>query len=224
MTTTITLTPRIVWHEKDLAKRFDRAVLGGLRAAAETIVIAVKERINRIGHAPPRKKGTKSSGKTRSLYKRLALGEDILRRRSLINRFKIETSAGGFLRLANLRAHSRAVDRSRRGLDAVELALKVRRLGGLVDPPEGSPRRRSGDLFRSIGAEQNGPDSVVIGSTVPYAAIHEYGGVVNVSPFGKGPKRAIFIPARPYFRPTADEKRAEAAQAFERIFEELMRK
>ena len=56
------------------------------------------------------------------------------------------------------------------------------------------------------------------GSTVPYAAIHEYGGVISAKGggflyFKIGPfwyrRKSVRIPARPYLNPAADSSRTE---------------
>lgn len=69
-------------------------------------------------------------------------------------------------------------------------------------------RRITGTLFKSLG--RNDPNNtfriipndsgftVVYGSTVPYAAIHEYGG-------NAGRNRAVPIPKRPYLNPALRE-------------------
>lgn len=49
---------------------------------------------------------------------------------------------------------------------------------------------------------QGGAVVGVIGSRVPYAAIHEYGGTIHHNNlFGRGIKATINIPPRPYLRP-----------------------
>jgi len=73
---------------------------------------------------------------------------------------------------------------------------------------------RSGDLYRSF--TKGNPANILkstgkgveFGSKVPYAAIHEYGGVINhpgtKNGFGKGipiPPHTINMPARPYLAP-----------------------
>lgn len=44
------------------------------------------------------------------------------------------------------------------------------------------------------------------GTPVPYATIHEFGGIINnKNAWGKGIHATIHIPARPYMRPAVDE-------------------
>jgi phage gpG-like protein len=48
------------------------------------------------------------------------------------------------------------------------------------------------------------------GTPVPYAAIHEFGGVIKQdNAWGKGIKQTIHMPARPYMRPAVDEHKDE---------------
>lgn len=199
----------VVVSDQGVAARLERAVTRGLIAAATVMVLAVKEKLNRPGESPPRKKGTKSAGKLSPVRARIQRGERILGKAgSLIG--------GAFL--DRLSASAKA---------SVRTALRFRDLpthrGRLVDPPGGSPRVRTGTLRRSIGMEMPSNDVVRIGSDVEYAAIHEYGGTVHVAPFGKGAKRPIIIPARPYFRPAAEASKIKAAAEFAREFEEAMR-
>lgn len=73
---------------------------------------------------------------------------------------------------------------------------------------------RKGNLFRSftkgnpLNILKSTGKGVEFGSKVPYAAIHEYGGVINhpgtKNGFGKGipiPPHTINMPARPYLAP-----------------------
>jgi phage gpG-like protein len=67
---------------------------------------------------------------------------------------------------------------------------------------------RSGNLFSSVvnslQVSIQGPNlAVSIGSDLPYAAIHEFGGYAGRrGPFKKKNGRRAYIPARPYLRPT----------------------
>ena len=187
----------VVVSDQSVAARLERAVTRGLIAAATEIVTAVKVKLNRPGESPRRKKGTKSAGKLSPVRARIQRGGAFLDRLSASAKASVRTA----LRFRDLPTHR----------------------GRLVDPPGGSPRMRTGTLRGSIGMEMPSNDVVRIGSDVEYAAIHEYGGTVNVAPFGKGAKRPIIIPARPYFRPAAEASKIKAAAEFSREFEEAMR-
>lgn len=69
--------------------------------------------------------------------------------------------------------------------------------------------RVSGDLARSVNYKVRG-NRVVIGSNLPYAAVHEFGATIRAkaSPFlvfkiGKSwaSKKSVVIPPRPFLRP-----------------------
>ena len=129
----------------------------------------------------------------------------------------------------------------RRTKEAARAVFQIRKLGGFIDPPGGMPRKRTGTLARSIVIDASedrvrriGPDK-----SVPYAAIHEFGGAIKnpggqpyIVVFGK----AVFVkkgsasaskphtkftkpsvtqmPARPYMRPSIDQTQAQVAKEF----------
>lgn len=120
----------------------------------------------------------------------------------------------------------------------IRRAFEVSALGGLVDPPGGSPRFRSGRLHRSIQQEvEADTGDGIVGTELVYGPIHEYGGTINHP--GGTPYRFIFgrpvflrkatgagkntsvtkphvirIPARPYFRPSVERSGAVLTKAF----------
>ena len=96
---------------------------------------------------------------------------------------------------------------SRDAIAALSYAARIIGLGGLVDRAGGMPRTRTGELLRSVGSEVMPDGSVLVGAGKEYARIHEYGGFT-----GKGHKS--FIPARPYVRPSFDQAREAAFEAF----------
>jgi len=77
---------------------------------------------------------------------------------------------------------------------------------------EGTLRIRSGNLFRSFSPFQSEQGNILkvessrekmtmtYGSSIPYAAIHEFGGTAG---------RGAVIPARPYFNPAIEEWKKE---------------
>ena len=70
---------------------------------------------------------------------------------------------------------------------------------------------RSGNLLnsvlQSINATVNGDTlTISIGSSLPYAAIHEYGGYAGrPGPFKKKDGRRPYLPPRPYLRPAIND-------------------
>jgi len=129
--------------------------------------------------------------------------------------------------MITVRIHTTHLDRVRRSLSTFSSRLTVRvfeELSALLHRQLGStlafhflccrplcakpvPRIltiRTGNLYNSviksmrISAHQ-GTLVVSIGSNLPYAAIHEYGGYA-----GRGSHR-VYIPPRPYLKPTLDD-------------------
>lgn len=117
---------------------------------------------------------------------------------------------------------------SKTGREAARYAYARQRIGGLVDPPGGFPRVRSGNLRRSISIDHKpGELTARVGpsSSVPYARIQEYGG--RVTPKSRkylswvdaasGKRifaKAVNIPARPYVRPALVQARGAMVDAF----------
>ncbi len=70
---------------------------------------------------------------------------------------------------------------------------------------------RSGNLFNSVldsieASIDGGEIKISLGSDLPYAAIHEYGGYTGRrGPFVKKYGRRTYIPPRPYLRPTLND-------------------
>jgi phage gpG-like protein len=116
----------------------------------------------------------------------------------------------------------------------VNVAAVLDRTGD-VDPPGGMPRMRSGTLRKSISIDSPAPNVRKIGpnASVPYAAIHEFGGPMKGGrpfliidgrfiPLGKNSKarpmgytKPYNMPARPYMRPSLAQSRTELVRAFE---------
>lgn len=64
----------------------------------------------------------------------------------------------------------------------------------------------------------------IIGSKVPYAAIHEFGGKYTHSNlFGKGIRAVINIPARPYLRPAAEDSKPMIEQLIQKRLDEFVK-
>lgn len=84
------------------------------------------------------------------------------------------------------------------------------RAEGLVDPPGGSPRKRTGNLARSVMVERDRPQRRKVGPAfgLKYAAIHEFGGTIRTR-FAK-----IVMPARPYMRPALHRTERAIAAAY----------
>jgi phage gpG-like protein len=70
---------------------------------------------------------------------------------------------------------------------------------------------RTGNLFNSVMSSlqtsvQDDAIAVSLGSELPYAAIHEYGGYAGrPGPFKKKNGHRPYLPARPYLHPAMDE-------------------
>jgi len=70
---------------------------------------------------------------------------------------------------------------------------------------------RSGNLFNSVMASlqtsvQDDAITISIGSSLPYAAVHEYGGYAGrPGPFKKKTGHRPYLPARPYLNPAMDD-------------------
>lgn len=81
---------------------------------------------------------------------------------------------------------------------------------GLVDPPGGSPRKRTGALARSVMTERNAPNKRKVGPAfgLKYAAIHEFGGKIRTR------FATITMPMRPYMRPALHRSSAAIASAY----------
>lgn len=121
--------------------------------------------------------------------------------------------------------------RSVRARRSIDLAESIEKLGGLVDPPGGMPRSRTGTLKRSIRTI-GGPTplEVLIGSNLRYAAAQEWGAnLPGGQPFliingkfvplkkgrrGMGLTKPSRLPARPYLRPSLESARSEAFARF----------
>ena len=89
-------------------------------------------------------------------------------------------------------------------------------------------RHPTGNLMNSINIETDHVEAhsaaVNVGTTVIYAAIHEFGGIIKAK---NGPflhfvvdgqhvmTRSVMIPARPYIRPAVDERKDQIFAAIE---------
>lgn len=170
----------VEWRGDVLEKDIQRATLRALFAMGAVLESQIRRNLNRPGTP------TSATGRTS-----LRLGLSILKK-------------------IGLDPVQRALGRksSKRSRDAIVKAEAIERAGGtLVDPPGGMPRRRTGDLLRSVQSERDG-DGVITGAGQAYAAIHEFGGMA-------GPGRKIPIPARPYIRPSVNQAASDMLKAFE---------
>lgn len=164
---------QVEWHGPEFEAATVRATRRGLRAAAAVFLARVAVNINRAG-TPTSKTGRRL----------LALGQSLI---GLTGESAVQR------RLA--RMASKRNDRAIRSAEAIEAAG-----GGLVDPPGGMPRRRTGTLLRSLTQRDDG-DGVIAGAASEYAAVHEFGGGNN-------------IPARPYIRPSLNQASEAMVDAF----------
>jgi hypothetical protein len=81
--------------------------------------------------------------------------------------------------------------------------------GGPTDPYRLTQRTSNlfWSVYRSLQVSEEGPNlKISIGSDLPYAAIHEYGGYGGrAGPYKKKDGRRTFIRPRPYLRPTIND-------------------
>lgn len=88
------------------------------------------------------------------------------------------------------------------GASEIEIRVKEKITGiHLID---------TGNLKNSVQARRAGytetTAEATTGTPVPYAQIHEFGGVIKqTNAWGKGINQTITMPARPYMRPAVDE-------------------
>lgn len=199
----IAVAAKAVTNNVEVRSAFDRAIRRGLLAAGAVVLAHVRKKLSRKGYPPPRKGGTKASAKRIERARKIFLGEAILRNRgSLI---------GGRSLTREQKQYVRAAIKRRNLVAAQEYVA-----GGLIDPPGGSPRLRSGQLRQSMVMEQSDAETVRVGSDMAmgpgskgYAAAQEFG--------------TKTIPARPYLRPALREAEAEAMLAFQRAAQEALR-
>lgn len=81
----------------------------------------------------------------------------------------------------------------------------------------------TGNLLNNWKVENDGDLAAVVGTTTPYAAIHEFGGTVNAKTGGWlrfqtadgswHTVKSVTIPARPYIRPAIDEHSKDVSEA-----------
>lgn len=81
-------------------------------------------------------------------------------------------------------------------------------IGGPTDPERLT--KRTGNLFLSVYTSlqmsEDGPNlRISIGSDLPYAAIHEYGGVAGRARFKNAGGRRPYLGQRPYLNPTMED-------------------
>lgn len=181
------MTVRVVSYRENFVNDLDRAMDDGLEAAAIIAETRIKVNLSKPG-TPTSKTGRTS----------LARGRTLLSKRGSGTLFK------------TLRKSPAARDNFR-------LARSIERLGGLVDPPGGMPRLRTGNLRRGISHAQKAKHNWSVGvlEGVPYARIHEFGGMA-----GKG--RGTYIPARPYLRPSMKQASDAMNRAFVAHVESVM--
>lgn len=125
------------------------------------------------------------------------------------------------------RALGQTVSNSAAGRRNEATARSILNAGGLVDPPGGMPRLRTGSLARSILSvrEANSHElGTRVGSGLKYADVHEFGATIKpktaklLSWLGIDGKRifakSVTIPARPFMRPGFMKSKTAAFEAF----------
>jgi hypothetical protein len=103
-------------------------------------------------------------------------------------------------------------------------------IDGRIFPPPTQPHmltQRTSNLFwsvyRSLQMSDSGTDfTLSIGSDLPYAAIHEYGGFAGRSgPYKKKDGRRPYIGPRPYLRPTINDLLQELPDLLEQAIQQV---
>lgn len=185
---------RTKWDIERFKRELDEATEAGLDRGASVVQDQAQANLSRPG-APTSKTEAKNLSRAESI---------------------LSSGAGRYSRLSRASGGVK---------DAARKALSLRRSGGLVDPPGGMPRRRTGRLRGSIVVDapkarlrRIGPDA-----SVPYAAIHEFGGVIvpKVAKYLKfvvGGRfvqtKRVVIPPRPYMRPSLDQAKSKVLEEF----------
>ena len=73
--------------------------------------------------------------------------------------------------------------------------------------------------------KKGGKFIAILGSEVPYAAIHEYGGTIHhTNLFGRGIEATIVIPPRPYLRPALKDSKNKIAEIIDKRIDEGIKK
>jgi phage gpG-like protein len=195
----------VTWEGDSYQRAVRAAAADGLAAAATTLQKLVKFALNESGTP------TSPSGR-----KDLAKGRAILRREKRIAEARAKAGASILARGIGFNLPGRPLRANKRNARLARTAAYFQKRG-LVDPPGGIPRRRSGDLRRSINVknDRNALRSLV-GSGKVYARIHERGGFI-LNGFGIG--RRIYIPPRPYLKRTLDENIPEIVKVFNEVYD-----
>lgn len=110
---------------------------------------------------------------------------------------------------------------------AIRAAQNELSTGGLVDPPGGHPRLRTGVLARSTGYERSEGRRTLgyaVGPASVYGPVHEFGAVIKPksAPWlvfqlltgGWVKVKQVTVPARPVWRPSFRESREAMFEAF----------
>lgn len=209
------MTATVEWDNGPLLRAVGKSTETALDATAEVLVDNTRVALSRQGVG---------LGRSKNAVRQIELGRQDLAR---VRRGQLD-----FGTLSKARQRRFAVAET---LDRI----------GDVDPPGGVPRFRTGNLHRSIMQERTGPDKrkVGAGAYLPYAAIHEFGGVINhpggqpfliidgrFVPLKKGRKGmgvtkpyTITMPARPYLRPSLERSRIQMRLTFEAAMKQSMK-
>lgn len=193
------LSSNMTWNGPALEGLTVAAARAGTAAAAETLQKRIKLNLSRPG-AP--NSPSSLSTLTRAFHNLgFALTSQVIKGKAFsVIRGTLSPLRGRRAPYTD-RKTKRAEDHAQSLLDSEHNRGNV-----FVDPPGGMPRKRSGDLRRSIIIEEE-PDSMLVGAASVYGAIHEFGGMA-----GRGGK--VKIPARPYIRPSLNQSSIEMFDAF----------
>jgi len=219
----------VTWEGDSYQRAVRAAAADGLAAAAFTLQGLAKEFLSEPG-TPTSKTGRQALKRSQAALKAQRAAVSAYRAGGLvrfqrISRFRADAESGSrgagarFIREISRQRLARnrlfLATRTTKAKKRRGLALLYEGLGGLVDPPGGRPRRRTGALRRSIRVKNDRENlRSVVGSGLVYARIHEVGGFI-LNGFGKG--RKIYIPARPYLRAALNENITGLTSEFRRV-------
>lgn len=181
------------WNGEQFLADFRDATDVGLQAAGFEVQKKITKKLNRQG-TPTSKTGRKTLSRGKAAIEQVRKSNNGLREAGRIGLI------GG--------------NRNKRLRLGFRQARTIERLGGLVDPPGGSPRKRTGFLLNSLrqALDKSGSRQGIrigMGREVPYALIHELGGPIKRNGVTVG-----HMPARPYLRPSLKEASGAAQEAF----------
>ena len=107
-------------------------------------------------------------------------------------------------------------------VNPTKLTARSSRLIRSLSPQGGAFHAGQREQVRTIEVK-GGKIMGFFGSSVPYAAIHEFGGVIHhTNLFGRGINATIHMPARPYLHPAFEKVKPKIEKIMETKIEEVI--